>query len=228
MNIKKYGPLINLRTAALVAVLSSGLLWGASSYTSATVNNVASVKVVEPENALIAVDIVDHTLSITRGKQAICGTITNNMPEPVDLVVTPFFEYNSSLLPGHSTDLILDILDNEAIQTGTIPGTVFAYWEGGKAEIEFEIDVNIIEPSPPEPASTGVPGNGSQIPTVPLAPETGNDNDPENQNINPAENDQKQTGNETTAPEDAGGVKVAPTSNEENDGKEITNEQSQP
>lgn len=139
---------VRIALALTVLVLISGAaLLGVWGYTSAQVGSEAELNVVESEDALIAVAIKDD-LKIEQDADGECGTITNNMASGVELTVSGDecgFEYDPVLQPGGSTALKLVVPSGDGPGLTQYLGMVSARWEGGNAEIEFEVPVEVIE-----------------------------------------------------------------------------------
>ncbi|MFA7467573.1 MAG: hypothetical protein WCY82_04825 [Desulfotomaculaceae bacterium] len=128
-------------------VLAAGMLFGVWGYTSAQVGNEANLTIVDSANALVAVDILpSESINIPRGLSGLCGTITNNKSEIIDIEATVEFDCNLPwLYPGDSTDLIITIPSEDEPGLQEYCGTITADWSGGQAEINFSVWVNVEE-----------------------------------------------------------------------------------
>ncbi|SFG82464.1 hypothetical protein SAMN05660649_02816 [Desulfotomaculum arcticum] len=129
----------------VLVVLAAGMLFGVWGYTSAQVKNEAGLTIVDSKEALIAVDI-PPSLSITQGFSDSCGTITNNKSEIVEITVVGTGEFDVDdlyLSPGDSTDLKIAIPGAEEPGLHNYRGTVTAEWDGGQAEINFDVEVYV-------------------------------------------------------------------------------------
>lgn len=154
--LKKPGKTTILFSTVLVICIALGTLYGAWCYTEGSAANRAELTVTSSENALIAVSVNKH-LSVFQGESAICGTITNNMPVPLESInvysdnPNCYFTYSPALPPALSssnyTNLILHISASESPGLHTYPGTVLARWNGGEAEIKFEVPNILVNPT---------------------------------------------------------------------------------
>lgn len=135
---------------AIVTLLALGALLGTWSYMSGRVFNEATVRVTDSENALVAVSLLDN-VTIEQGSTERCGTITNNMAETLtNLTISGGFSgYQHTLLPGYSTDFYLTVPASEPAGLQCYLETVLADWNGGNAEIDFEVFVLVVPPPPP-------------------------------------------------------------------------------
>lgn len=160
-------------------IVTAGTLVKVWSYTTATVINEASVTITESENALIALNLPDDIIDVYQGVTEIpCGTIKNNMPVPLNNLIVSGGGYSAddySLGLDDSTSICLHIPPDEETGVKTYPGLVMAVWDGGSAEIEFEVIVRVVSPPndlEPTVSDTAITGESTtrEIP-LPEVPE---------------------------------------------------------
>ncbi|MBO8128215.1 MAG: hypothetical protein H0Z39_03320 [Peptococcaceae bacterium] len=124
--------------------------------------NEAELKIVPSEDVLIAVDLRDDLpIEIEQGSSAQVGTITNNMSETINVTVSGGFDYEGILSSGESTDLFKEISLSEPTGSRSYTGLVMATWDGGSAEINFDVTINVT----PAPKTTDINVNALAVPS---------------------------------------------------------------
>lgn len=114
----------------------------AASYSQATISNPASVKITDPANALIAVQLASQEVCFPG--DTIQGNVVNNLGVPLTRLKATNATFLSSFLSvGATTSFSF----SAPATSGLYDGEIQAEWGNGSAKVPYSITLDVIDPN---------------------------------------------------------------------------------